>query len=162
MGFWDIDYDLLPARLLPVRIRKGTFIAWLKALLAPVKELYNNLLDYRQASLYGLAHNGQVCYLEAALNDVFDPVGRGIIITDGSYTDPLWLAIGLEEAPMWLPMDGEGSPLWLPTDAEVAEMGFDFIVIVPSGLMGAAEEPRLRALVDKYRIAGKMDYDVVY
>lgn len=162
MSFWEIDYDLLPVRLLPVRLRKEKMIAWLKALNAPVKELYQKFIDFRRVTLYELSHTGQVCYLEDALNDVFDPVSRGIQITDGPVEEPMWLALDDELQPLALALDMEDEPLWFPVDAETWVLGFDFLVLVPGVVIGAPgyDELRLRALVNKYRIAGKPYYSI--
>src|ERR1039458_5928951 len=90
MDFFDIDYNGLVVQLLPVKLRNNKVIAWLKSLASQVIWLYNLFMANRTDNLYILAHDSQVCFLQAALNDVFDPVSRGILVVDGPFEDPLY------------------------------------------------------------------------
>ena len=169
MGFFDIDYDSLVQQLLPVRLRQSVMIAWLKALVSPVKWLYNLFKAKRKSNLYLLAHDGQVCYLEAALNDAFDPITRGIYITDGPFKDPLYLYLDTEVKPVWLGLISEEGTTTYPdpeilfTDTETYALGICFIVHVPMLVaIGAGYDViRLKALVDLYRLPGRYSYSVV-
>jgi hypothetical protein len=76
MGFFDIDYNVKAWQSLPVRLRQAVQYAWLKVLVSPVVYLAGLFKVNRDANLYELAHDGQVCFLEAVLNDTFDPVVR--------------------------------------------------------------------------------------
>jgi hypothetical protein len=167
MGFFDIDYPAFVERSMPVRLRKDAHKSWLNALLAPLRELYALFTAFRAANLYRLAHNGQVCKLEAVLNDAFDNTLRRIYITDGDYIDPLAIYLKIEENDVPLALDSElpvtdyDAPLYLYTAAEEAIMSFLFIVHIPVGITGAGyDEVRLRALVDKYRLPSRKYYDV--
>ena len=164
MGFFDINFDSLRTQLLPVRLRKTNTKAWLSSLLAPVRWLHNKFINDRNATLYSLAHNSQVVYLQAALNDTFDPVGRGIIIEDGPYEDPLFVYLAPELVPQWLGLDSEAgtmpfaTPAALFTEGETLLMGYAFIVKVPVGV--SFDTDRMKALIDKYRIAGRNIYQI--
>lgn len=164
MGFFDVNYDTLRTQLLPVRLRKQNLKAWLNCLIAPVRWLYDRFRRNRVANLYDLAHNSQVVYMEAALNDTFDPVGRGIRIEDGPYEDPLFVYLPPELEPLWLGLDSEAgampfaTPVPLFTSAETSSMGYAFIVKVPAAVLFDAG--RMKALIDKYRIAGRNIYQV--
>lgn len=165
MGFFDINYDSLRTQLLPVRLRKTNTKAWLGSLLSPVKWLHNKFREYRTANLYNVAHNSQVVYLQAALNDTFDPVGRGIIIVDGPYEDPLFVYLAPELSPLWLGLDSEAgampfaTPATLFTEAETTLLGYAFIVKVPSSVV--FDIGRMKALIDKYRVAGRNIYQII-
>ena len=164
MGFFDINYDSLSKQLIPVRLRKPNTRAWLRALLAPVRWLHARFKANRDATLYSMAHNSQVVYLQAALNDTFDPVGRGIIIEDGPYEDPLFVYLTPELVPLWLGLDSEtgtmpfATPATLFTEGETLLMGYAFIVKVPVSV--SFDTDRMKALIDKYRIAGRNIYQV--
>lgn len=165
MGFFDINYDALRTQLLPVRLRKPNTKAWLGSLLAPVKWLHNKFRAHRANNLYDLAHNSQVVYLQAALNDTFDPAGRGIIIADGPYEDPLFVYLPTELSPLWLGLESEAGtmPFTTPTasftEAETSLMGNAFIVKVPASI--SFDAGRMKALIDKYRVAGRSIYQII-
>lgn len=165
MGFFDINYDSLRTQLLPVRLRNNKMKAWLRCLIAPIKWLHVKFLGLRTEDVYTLAHTGQVVYLEAVLNDTFDPVVRGIMIVDGSYEDPIFTYTIPETSPQWLGLVGETgmpgfvTPVSLYTTGETALLGDAFVVRVPSAIV--FDESRMRALVNRYRIAGKGVYSIV-
>ncbi len=83
MNIFNIDYPALVNYLLPVRKRKTVRIAWLKTLVAPVVYVYNLFYTNRANNLYYLQHTSQVCFLLAALNDIFDPTLKRIYYSDG-------------------------------------------------------------------------------
>lgn len=169
MGFFNIDYDSLVPQLAPVRLRKAATLSWLRVLVSPVKWLYGLFKTARKDNLYYLSHDGQVCYLEAVLNDTFDPLTRGIYITDGPFRDPLFLYLDPELKPLWLGLISEiGStsypdPEVLYTDVETYGLGVCFIVHVPVAVASGIgyDVLRLKALVDRYRLVGRSNYTVV-
>jgi hypothetical protein len=165
MPLFDIDYDALIWQILPVRLRKAIAYSWLKCLAAPVIRLYNLFKVNRNTNLYALAHNSQVAYMEAALNDTFDPTGRGIYIADGPFEDPLFVYLVPESKPLWLGLSSEiGStsypdPEVLYTDGETSLLGIAFIVMVPVAV--TFDTARMRALVDFYRLTGRNNYSIM-
>lgn len=165
MALYDIDYDRLLWQLLPVRLRKSVTFSWLKCLIKPVKWLYDLFTTNRVYDLYVLAHNSQVAYMEAALNDTFDPAGRGIYIADGAVEDPLSVYLVPEDKPLWLGLISEiGSttypdPEVLYTGGETTLLGISFIVMVP--VVVAFDMARMKALVDFYRLAGRNRYAIM-
>lgn len=163
-----MDFDVLVKQLLPVRLRQTKTIAWVKCIVAPVKWLFGLFKIFRSGNLYTLAHDGQICYLEAALNDMFDPILRRVFISDGIYVDPVSVYLVTELKPVFIDLASEvGSgaipnpdPVRLYLDAEVdAGVGaYTFVVNVPISVM--FDMARLRALVDQYRLPGRR-YNVV-
>jgi hypothetical protein len=168
VSVFDIDFDALVKQLLPVRLRQSIMIAWLKCLVTPVKWLFGLFKTNRNNNLYLLTHDSQVCYLEAALNDTFDPVTRGIFISDGVYVDPTYTYLVPELKPVFIDLASEvgasvipaPDPVRLYLDTEVyAGVGaYTFIVNVPVAVI--FDMARLKALVDLYRLPGKR-YNVV-
>jgi hypothetical protein len=151
MGYWDIDYDGLVRQNVPVRLRKGVMLAWLGVLVSPVRAMYGVWKASRAANLYVLAHNGQVCYLEAALNDTFDMVNRGLYIVDADEVDPEYWALDAEDAPVWWGLDSEADPDYWPLDSEVTGTGA-FVVHVPGTV--TFDMARLVPLVNYYKLPG--------
>ena len=168
MSVFDVDYNVLVKQLLPVRLRQSKMIAWLKCLVAPVKWLYDLFKTFRNNNLYLLAHDSQVCYQEAALNDTFDPINRGIYISDGVYVDPVYVYLIPELKPVFIDLASEVGtsvipapdpvPLYLDMEIYAGLGAYTFIVNVPVAI--TFDMARLRALVDLYKLPGKK-YNVV-
>lgn len=160
-----VDFDALVWQMMPVRLRNSVHYAWLKCLIKPVKALFDLFAVNRNKNLYTLAHNSQVVFMEAALNDTFDPVNRGIHITDGPFKDPLYTYLTPETKPLWLGLTSEiGStsypdPQVLFTEGETALLGVGFLVMVPVAVTFDTE--RMKALINLYRLAGRNRYDMV-
>ena len=165
MGFYNIDYNALVWQNLPVRLRKPIQYAWLKCLVSPVKYLLNLFKSNRANNLYLLAHNSQLCFMQAALNDTFDKTGRGIYISDGTFHDPLFIYLVPEDKPLWLGLvSEEGSttypdPEVLYTNVETVFLAASFIVNVPVAI--AFDTDRMKALIDLYRLPGRNVYTIV-
>jgi hypothetical protein len=165
MGLFDVSYSDLVWQLMPVRLRKNIHYAWLKCLVSPVSWLYDLFKANRDKNLYALAHTSQVVYMEAALNDTFDPVNRGIYIADGPFKDPLYTYLVPESKPLWVGLISEigttiyTNPEVLYTDSETTLLGVSFIVMVPIAVTFDLE--RMRAMIDFYRLAGRNRYDIV-
>ena len=170
MSVFDVDFDVLTKQLLPVRLRRSAgahgdsmMVAWMKCLVSPVKYVQVLFNANRANDLYVLAHDGQVCYLDAALNDLFDNTLRRIYISDPAYIDPDYLYRRNEGKPLYLYQRSEHKPVYLYQRSETYEgAGVTFIVNVPIALgLTAGQVLQLRALVNKYRLPGMM-YSVVF
>ncbi len=167
MGFYNIDFDRFVWQLLPVRRRKAAMFAWLRSLIAPCRDLYTRFLGKRAADLYYVSHNGQVASLEAVLNDWFDNDLRRITITNPVYADPLYLYRKEERKPVSLGKASESAQpygnkhLWLRSELFTLDSVL-FNVNVPNAvtLMAGYDERKLIALIYKYRVAGKRNYQI--
>lgn len=161
MALFDIDYNELIRIILPVRLRQAVQYAWLKALVAPVKYLYTLFTINRNNNLYLLSHNSQVCRMEGMLNDTFDPIDRGIYISDGTFYDPVYIYIVPEVKPVYIDLDSEigmgvivaPDPVPLYTAMETVGGYESFIVNVPVAV--TFDTPRMKALIDLYRLPGR-------
>ena len=168
MGLYDLEYGNIIWQNIPVLLRDNVLFSWLKCLCTPVSYLYNLFVANRNNDLYVLSHNGQIAYLQAVLNDTFDPIARRIVIDDPEYADPLWIYKTTEGKTTWIGLTAEAtnsySPRWFFTTAErFGVHSVLFYVMVPAAVAAVAgySETRLRALVDKYRLPGKKNYSVV-
>ena len=158
MGLFDVDYDALIARELRKRWRSAIHVAWLLALVQPIKELHSKFTAGRKARLYELAHGPQVAHLEGVLNDAFDSTNRGIYISNGPLNEPapLYLDAELKPAPLYLESEGIVEVLYL--ESETFASGADFIVHVPAAVV--YDLAKMKALIDKYKLATKL-YTIV-
>ena len=77
---YNLNIDKLLVLLTPTFLRKPKLVAWLRMLATPLHKVLYDFQRARQADLYNLAHNSQVCYLRKALNDEFDDEQRRIQI----------------------------------------------------------------------------------
>jgi hypothetical protein len=165
MSVFDINYTVLSAQLLPVRLRNITTKTWIKCLITPVRRLYDVFRSNRDTNLYTLAHNSQVVYLQAALNDAFDAESRGILIEDGFFADPLFTYLIPEDDPIFLGLVSESgttgytSPAVLYLDSETSLFGVGFVVKVPVAV--TFDMDRMQALINKYRLPGRNIYTVI-
>jgi hypothetical protein len=168
MSIYNIDWVVLRRQLLPVRLRDSGGVLrllrmkWLAVLTKPVELRYIDFMAFRTSTLYKLAHNGQVCYLEAVANDAFDAVDRTIYITDGEFESALviYLQAELQPKPIYLAI--ENMPEAVYTAAEIYGDGMDFIVHVPNAVAVSAgyDEDRLRQLINDYKLDG-MRFSIV-
>jgi hypothetical protein len=158
MGLFDVDFVKVVTYTLPVRLRGTVMQAWLAVLVGPVAYIHRLFKVRRTANLYRLGHNSQVVYMQAVLNDAFDPTLRRITLGDPVYIDAVYLYITPEQRPAPLYLATENNPVPLHTDAEVAGSANGFIVSVPAAVM--FDMPRMRALIDKYRLVSKNQYTI--
>jgi len=157
---------------LPTRWRNVNWLQFLYCLISPIWGYLDAAVQaYIAQQLYYVSHTGQVCYLQAVLNDTFDPMGRGIYIADGDEISPIYIGLDSEvggsgfPTPLYLGLDSEiGSsgfpaPVYFPLDSELT-IGWSFIVMVPSAVAASSgySVVQLRALVDKYRLVSKNNY----
>lgn len=147
--WYKVDFNKLALNFQLPELRKPKLMAWLYSVIKPMVTVHYLWATYRNANLYKLAHNGQVCYLRGALNDTFDPSERRIYIdgTGGDATATYIYTPG-EEQPKFL------GTLFLRNSLEFADTGADFLVYVPASIV-ATQPFELRALIDYYKVASK-------
>lgn len=155
--WYELDTYKLSKLLTPTFLRSAKMLAWLRSITAPF-DSGNQAIVYqfqqnRESNLYKLRHNGQVCYLRAALNDRFDPSERRIYIDDGNSYKRVYLYTRAEDKPKHLYTRGEKKPMYLYERTDYSDTGVDFIVFVPSDL--TYNDYEMKALIDFYKLASK-------
>lgn len=145
--WYNIDIQKLTELLTPTFLRKPKMLAWLQALAFPMQKILDDFNFNRNQNLYNLAHNGQVCYLRAVLNDRFDVSQRRIKISDGNRYRRQYIYTDGERKPKYL------GTMYLHDDADYSDTGVDFIVLVPAGL--SYNDYEMRAVIDFYKLASK-------
>jgi len=154
MGLFSFNIDEFIRQLLPPFLRKEKLIDWHRAMLHPLKKLYGLFKAYRQGSLKRLRYNGQTIILENLLNDVLDPQNRAIrIITASDVNQPVYIKTPAEQQPVYLSTPVEQQPVYIKTPGEYW-VNHDFIVEAADNSLTSAEESRLKALSEKYKLAG--------
>lgn len=155
---FDIDFNNVVVWLTHRRVLTVFNVAWLKALISPIADLYNEFKAYREDILYKLNHNSQVCYIEAALNDAFDIVERRIYTSDAGGEMVTLINRDTDGDALIIDDDANGGII-IHNDSAYFGGSYDFIVNIPYQFTDA-EMYRLKALVDYYKLAGKR-FDVV-
>ena len=139
---YNVNMRRLALLALPTWLRRPLAGALLYAGIAPLGRLLSELRAYRSATGYRLRHNGQVCKLRGVLNDELDPASVE--------ASTLWR----REMGRWVTVPQRGSgAVGIYREGFAGTGGYDFWVLVPAELQRA--EPRLRAIVNMYKLAGK-------
>jgi len=130
----------------------------LSVLVSEIEVLWSLFKSFTDDTDYTLSHNGQVVYLEAALNDAFDPSARGIYITNsgGNEIIPLFPDNDLKELELQPDSDFSNMVTLYP-DSEYEGGEYDFIVNVPF-VLTQGETYRMQSILDKYKLASKRYY----
>lgn len=168
---FDIDFNKWIALMLPTFLRRRRLFAFIRALCAPLYlgegGLYQRFLEMRGDHIYRLSHNGQVCYLRAALNDAFG-LKKGFEIEDADEYEGEWIYAKDPSMPQQLlavdegknPKPGEGDPPpehptpLLADEARLNAPRNAFIVRVPGNIYSTRLD-KVKAIVEKYRILSK-------
>lgn len=154
----QINWNRFIVNLLPKALRTATAYGFIRALFAPVIDLFNRLRDYNEAVQYKLAHTSQVWSIQALLNDAFDPDLRRIRIDDAGGLEPI--ALGTDaDGDQIIPLMDDTDPFALNSDSAYTGGLWNAVVVLPHAL-SESEMYRLRAVIDEYRLAG-VRYDVI-
>ena len=160
---FNINYDTIIKLLLPVGLRKEAMVAYLNAMLRPLKNLYNTFSSYRLNVLIKITHTGQVMYLEHLLNQEFNTLSNTIYISDSDndrIDDYLYNA-GDGQTPMYLYNAFETeTPEYIYNGVEYNAID-DFIINIPDSIDPLPTTTEVRRLVERYRQAGKQ-YSINY
>ena len=149
------NFYRLAVLLLPVRLRLPRMIAFCKVLVTQLYTVQRLFLEYKEDTLYKMNHNGQVCFLQGALNDAFDRTLRRIVVTDQERTDFLVIYQRSEMKEVRL-----GCVEVYPRGTAMSDQ-IDFVIKVPEELRSVDNEARLKAIVNYYKLAGKQ-YTINY
>lgn len=140
--YTKIDWGKTLLMLLPPLLRKPKQVTWLKVLLKPLDNLYDD-------TLYKMQHNGQVMYLEKVLNDIFNP-GARYFYSDSINTKMAKGLIVIEDA-------HRPRVQYLYTNEEIYQEGYDPIVVANNG-EALENEVRYRNFL---YLSGASDFDSV-
>ncbi len=160
---FDSDIYNIAQLLLASFLRKQKVTAWIKVLTSGVKSLMATFTAYRADTLFLIAHNSQVIYLEHYLNAKFNPAantndpdytGTGIYITDAVPATETFLYNGNEHVTdTYLYNAAEAGPdTYLYNASEFANR-IGFAIHVPASFNVSISE--IMGVVNRLRLAGK-------
>lgn len=149
--WYNPDIYKFGLQLLPPLLRKKTLFALLRALLFPFRVLSESFQVFRRNCLNRLNVNGQVIYIEKALNDAFELKDGEIYLTD---TDDGSNCLLYADAALTMEVyaGGENNVLRIPS-ANEGKHGGDFVVNVPSFLED--EIGKIKTIVEYNKPAGR-------
>ncbi len=149
--WYNINFERLVLLVTPSFLQKGVVNAYIRAVIQPIKKVYDNWSVYRTERLVNLAHNGQVCYLRKIANDKLDSVGRDIRITNGNQYERIYIFTPIEKRPVFLDTTSErtSDTLFLHSTTDYVDTGVDFIVSAPRLLV--EQKYALEALINEYK-----------
>lgn len=150
---FSINFDIIIELLLPVWLRQPKHLAFLKAVLKPLKQLYNTFVAYRTNTLRSISHTGQVIYIERLLNG--DATVQYPIYLSDSDDDRLNDYIYNQsegQLPIYLYQDGALLPVEVNNEVEYENID-DFVVKVRG--VPPMSDTEIRNIVEKYKPAGK-------
>jgi len=159
---FNIDYNRLTIALTPLKLRRGMLLNYFYVAVSMVQRLSGLFGSFRESTNYRMNHNGQVCYLQALLNDEFDPASRRIRVIDA----PEMLATiiykrSAGEPPLMLYRRSTSQFEKIVERAYTGDETAKFQVVLPPALNGVIDESRLSALVAMYKLVS-MRYKVIY
>lgn len=153
-----VDFDKWVLSMLPMLLRTKIMFALCRATTAPIRSLYGRFVAKREAHNYTLHHNGQVCYLRAALNDAFGVTGFDIVDYDDGRGE--WQFAKSEELDHHLyavdeTLDDEGNPVPILYDEARLNLAQNtFIVQVPAAVYSTSLD-KVKGIVERYRPLSK-------
>lgn len=146
--FYDIDIDKWGRQLLPPVLRRKRLQAFLRVLLLPLQQMKQSFSSYRDSAIGRVNVNGQVIYMEKALNDAFFLTEREISITDAAgdmsrlYPEPEYTFI----------VHGDGAASYVKGEGDPRYTA-DFTVNVPSFLSDVQDT--VREVIEYNKPAGR-------
>jgi hypothetical protein len=154
-----IQYKAVMQYLVPVQMRGVRMVDWLGAMLAPLQWLNGVLVGWAGRVRYDLSFTGQVGNLEHVLNDQYDAAARLIYIIDPAsqvvFKPYLFNLVELQPTSLVYNL-GETMPTITLQNFSELSGGVDFIIKIPVGLNVPSTLIKMRALVNKYRQAGRI------
>lgn len=149
---YDIDFKKMVEQLLGALLRKVKRVAWLTAVLKPVRNLHNTFLTYTNGIVNEIKWNGQTIVLEQLLIEKF---GAGIYITNAQVeSNGAFIGSGSDNAFFV----GENDDNTQFVDVTYSVSDYNFIVNVPGAIVFTLSE--MQAYINKYKLHGTT-YNIV-
>jgi len=151
---YRVRWNKLVTWLTPTAIRKPKWLALVKALAAPVNDVYNRFISYGGDTNYRIGITLSAVDLQRALNDRYDSTLRRIRIVELISKEGIAIFQREENKPITLFIKvGEGFSLILFTKQETMGFEADFIVQIPISLLFDMKD--LSAFIDLFKMESK-------
>lgn len=161
----DISFDNKIVEELPVELRKITHFRWLKALVHPIKYLYQDLkLQYKEWLILA-KYSSQTLVIETILNERYAPINGGIYIINAEIEDDQQPYLFTDESgidaevflyPAEAMPSNANDVTYLYNLDQITTRDYDFRIMIPSVLaITPAQELEIRAFINKVKIVAK-------
>lgn len=159
-----IDYSKLAVLLLPTFLRQPILMSLARILMVPLQRLHDEHHAARDERMYQLRHTSQICHIKDALNREF---------AVGNYASTPDYAAGFEiedinaigdwvmtydEVPAFADvhtMVEDDDYLLVYDETIITQATQSFIVYVPKEIEFNTSLPKVRAIVEQYRLASR-------
>jgi hypothetical protein len=152
MFSFNIDFDDIGKKIIPIRKRKTRFLDFLHVILNQIALINQQLIALRDKVDYKLSHNAQIIYLEHWLNDKYDSVQRRIYIADTANIEYTYFFNRIENRPVYLYNRSEMQTVFYLLNRTELISPIGYIVMVPTDIPFNSIEMRNDILV--YNMAG--------
>ena len=164
MAQMKIDYNKLAVLLLPTFLRQPLLMSLARILMVPLQRLHDEHHAARDERMYQLRHTSQICHIKDALNREF-AVGNHALTPDyaaGFEIEDI-NAIGdwvmtYDEVPAFADvhtMTKDDDYLLVYDETIITQATQSFIVYVPKEIEFNTSLPKVRAIVEQYRLASR-------
>lgn len=164
MAQMKIDYNKLAVLLLPTFLRQPILMSLARILMVPLQRLHDEHHAARDERMYQLQHTSQICHIKDALNREF-AVGNHALTPDyaaGFEIEDI-NAIGdwvmtYDEVPAFADvhtMAEDDDYLLVYDEAIITQATQSFIVYVPKSVAFTPSLPKIRAIVELYRLTSR-------
>lgn len=137
---YSVNWNAFIQDKTPSALRKPKFLAWLNALLTPIKTLHTAFALWRVAQERHVSITPQVRILRYWLNEYYDSADRRFLIEDAVANVPVRIFGQSENRPLYLPKFLSGR-------------SWDFTVVAPCEAY--SQRFFIIAFLDAYKLAGK-------
>lgn len=164
MAQMKIDYNKLAVLLLPTFLRQPILMSLARILMVPLQRLHDEHHAARDERMYQLRHTSQICHIKDALNREF-AVGNHALTPDyaaGFEIEDInaigdW-AMTYDEVPAFADvhtMTKDDDYLLVYDETIITQATQSFIVYVPKEIEFNTSLPKVRAIVEQYRLASR-------
>ena len=130
---------------------------------ARTADMYSEFLSGCKDDDFKLSHNGQVCYLRAALNAKFGNMTSGFFMVEDYVKDLTWLYAATEDENLnpekehieALQDNAVTGHIYAPREA-VMNDNKTFIIYVPSDLYNDEYLPKIKQFVNEYKLVTRV------
>jgi len=156
---FSICFWRLAELLLPFSLRSASILALLRSAFMPLeRDLFMRFDRTRQEDIFDLRHNGQVCYLRAALNARFrSRTGIRFEIMD-VHGGAEWMHIGSDSDlahRAYITDEQSDHDIFFIPDEQILDLKNTFAIYVPADLYHN-DLPAIKRFVNKYRLVTRI------
>lgn len=151
-NIYNVHWNKLISWLLPMELFKPKLFAIVKALIAPIAKLHNDLLVLRKAKLYELSIDSRIGKMVSYLNKRYDAT-NSIYITNGQKGVEQFIFLETETETDYVFDVSSAEQMFVYNDNEVGTAPAHFIVWLPLALQ--PKELEIKAVVNQIKLPSK-------